>query len=152
MDKLNFVENEFPKLLENLTPEQRGAWGNMNAIQMVEHMAESVSYATGKNPQKLHTPAEHVSKYKEFAMSDKEFKENTKNALMSETPPAVKRASLQEAIDDYKEQLQAFKDYFLKNPGASLTNSFFGDLNYEEWIHLFHKHATHHAKQFGLLK
>jgi hypothetical protein len=151
MDKLNFLKNEFPLLLRKLNPESKGAWGVMNGQQMVEHMAESISFATGKNNQSLHTPAEHVGKYKEFAMSDKEFKPNTKNALMEETPAPLKKNNMQEAIADLEKEIKNFKDYFENNKGATLTNSFFGDLNFEEWTHLFHKHAVHHCKQFGLL-
>ena len=84
MNKLNFLKNEFPELLTNLKPDAKGAWGVMNGQQMIEHMAESISYATGNNNQLLHTPVEQVVKYKEFAMGDKEFKPNTKNALLSE--------------------------------------------------------------------
>jgi hypothetical protein len=151
MNKLNFLKNEFPQLLKKLDPLAKGAWGVMNGQQMVEHMAESFSFATGKNNQALHTPAEHVGKYKEFAMSDKEFKQNTKNALMSETPVPMSRSGMNEAIANLENEIQSFINYFENNKGATLTNAFFGDLNFEEWTHLLHKHAVHHCKQFGLL-
>jgi hypothetical protein len=151
MDKLNFLKNEFPQLLKKLDPNAKGAWGVMNGQQMVEHMAESISFATGKNNQTLHTPLEHVGKYKEFAMSDKEFKENTKNVLLSETPAPVNKASMEEAIRDLEKEIADFIAYFEEHKGATLTNAIFGDMNFEEWTHLFHKHATHHCKQFRLL-
>jgi hypothetical protein len=151
MDKLNFLKNEFPNLLKKLNPEAKGLWGVMNGQQMVEHMAESISYATGKNNQVLYTPVEHVHKYKEFAMSDKEFKPNTKNALMSETAPAIQKRDIQEAISEVEKEIGDFIKYFENNKGATLTNSFFGELNFEEWTHLLHKHSIHHCKQFGLL-
>lgn len=151
MDKLNFVKNEFPTLLRKLKADAKGSWGVMNGQQMVEHMAESISYATGKNTQKLHTPAEHLEKFKSFAMSDKEFKPNTKNALMAETAPSIRLGSIEEAVKEVEKEIADFIAYFEKNPGTTLTNSFFGELNFEEWTHLFHKHATHHCKQFGLL-
>jgi hypothetical protein len=151
MDKLNFLRNEFPQLLNKLEPNAKGAWGVMNGQQMVEHMAESISFATGKNDQKLFTPAEQVSKYKEFAMSDKEFKPNTKNALMSETPVPATKANMNEAIAELELQINAFVAHFENNKNSTLTNSFFGDLNFEEWTHLLHKHAVHHCKQFGLI-
>jgi hypothetical protein len=151
MDKLNFLKNEFPALLEKLDPAAKGSWGVMNGQQMVEHMAESISFATGRNNQKLHTPAEHVKKFKEFAMSDKEFKPNTKNALMSEVPIPATKTSMTDAIAEVKKEISNFVNYFENNKGATLTNSFFGDLNFEEWTHLLHKHAVHHCKQFGLL-
>jgi hypothetical protein len=151
MDKLNFLQNEFPQLLKKLSPDTKGAWGVMNAQQMVEHMAESISFATGKNNQSLHTPEEHVEKYKEFALSDKEFKPNTKNVLMSEVPPPTTKANMQEAIAEVEKQTKAFIEYFQNNKESTLTNSFFGDLNFHQWLHLLHKHAVHHCKQFDLL-
>ena len=152
MEKLHFLKNEFPKLLQSLQPDAKGAWGVLNGQQMVEHMAESISFATGKNNQKLHVPVENIGKYKEFAMSDKEFKPNTKNALMSDVPEPTRKASMNEAIAEVEREITDFVSYFENNIGATLTNSFFGDLNFNEWIHLLHKHAIHHCKQFGLIK
>ncbi len=151
MDKLNFLKNEFPQLLKKLDPNAKGEWGVMNGQQMVEHMAESISFATGKNNQVLHTAPELVGRYKEFAMSDKEFKPNTPNALMSTTPLPVMKASMADAIREVEVQTGLFIDYFEKNKGGTITNSFFGDLNFEEWTHLLQKHAVHHGKQFRLL-
>jgi len=152
MNKLDFLKTEFPRLLRTLDPARKGVWGVMNGQEMAEHMAESISFATGNNTQPLHTPVEHVAKYKEFAMSDKEFKPNTKNALMSETPVPAKKANMEEAVRDVEKQIADFVRYFEKHKGSTLTNSFFGDLNFEEWTHLFHKHAMHHLKQFELIK
>lgn len=151
MDKLNFLRTEFPKLLTALGAEAKGEWGVMNAQQMVEHMADSVSQATGNNNQKLHTPTNMVEKYKSFAMSDKEFKPNTPNALLPDVPPAPSKGSMSDAIAEYNMQVAAFIAYFEKNKGTSITNPFFGDLNFGEWTHLLHKHAVHHSKQFRLL-
>ena len=151
MSKLNFIQNEFPQLLKKLDPAAKGGWGVMNGQQMVEHMADSVSQATGKNNQKLHTAPELVGRYKDFPMSDKEFKPNTPNALLPNVPAPVSKATMQHAIDEYNSQINAFISYFEGNKGATITNPFFGDLNFEEWTHLLHKHAVHHSKQFGLL-
>jgi hypothetical protein len=151
MDKLNFLKTEFPKLISNLQPDAKGNWGIMNAQQMVEHMADSVSQATGKNNQKLHTSSDLVGKYKDFAMSDKEFKPNTPNALLPDVPAQTSKSSMKDAIAEYSDQVNAFIDYFEKNKGMTITNPFFGDLNFEEWTHLLNKHAIHHCKQFGLL-
>lgn len=151
MDKLNFLKTEFPKLLRTLDPLAKGEWGVMNGQQMVEHMAESISFATGKNNQALHTAPELVGRYKEFAMSDKEFKPNTPNALLSDTPSPIAKSSIEEAVLEVEKEIAAFVNYFETNKGSTLMNSFFGDLNFEEWTHLFNKHAVHHCKQFRLL-
>lgn len=151
MSKLHFLQHEFPKLVATLSPEAKGAWGVLNAQQMVEHMADSVRIATGNDNQQLHTPAEQVEKFKAFAMSDKEFKPNTKNALMSETPVPVRLSSMEHAVKEYQNEIDAFIAYFSNKPTQTLMNPFFGELNFEEWTTLLHKHAVHHCKQFGLL-
>lgn len=151
MDKLTFLKIEFPKLVRTLNPEAKGEWGVLNGQQMVEHMAESISYATGNNNQPLHSPVEHVDKYKSFAMSDKEFKPNTPNALMSAVPAPIIQSNMEEAVQEMEKQIAAFINYFETNKGATITNPFFGDLNFDEWVHLLHKHAVHHSKQFRLL-
>ena len=84
-------------------------------------------------------------------MSDKEFKPNTPNALMSATPAPIVKATMEEAVQELEKQIAAFINYFETNKDATITNPFFGDLNFEEWVHLFHKHAIHHSKQFRLL-
>lgn len=152
MDKLNFLKNEFPKLLQNLKADAKGSWGVMNGQQMVEHMAESISYATGKNNKNLHTAVEQLEKFKSFAMSDKEFRPNTKNALMGEVQEPIQKQNMAEAIQELEKQITSFINYFETNKDATITNPFFGNLNFEEWVHLLHKHAVHHCKQFGLIE
>ena len=151
MDKLAFLKTEFPKLVRTLSPEAKGEWGVLNGQQMVEHMADSISFATGKNNQALYSPAEHVEKYKSFAMSDKEFKPNTPNALMPAVPTPVIKSTMEEAVVELEKQIANFINFFETNNGATITNPFFGNLNFEEWVHLLHKHAVYHSKQFKLL-
>jgi len=149
-DKINYLEIEFPKFLQSLDANAKGKWGVMNAQQMVEHMSYSLSDANGKTQKNILTPAEHLSKYKEFAMSDKPFKENTKNIELSETPASIKHSSIQNSIDEMKQEWVDFKRAYENNPTKTITNPFFGDLNFEESVHLLHKHARHHARQFGM--
>ena len=149
-EKINYLEIEFPEFLQTLDANAKGKWGVMNAQQMVEHMSYSLRDANGKSAKRTITPAEHLPKYKEFAMSDKPFRENTKNAELPETAIAVKHTSMQNAIDEMKQEWIDFKKAFETNPTKTITNPFFGDLNFEESVHLLHKHAMHHAKQFSV--
>jgi hypothetical protein len=151
MDKLNFLNTEFPKLLKTLSPDAKGSWGVLNGIQMVEHMTYSVHFATKPQGTKIMTPSDKVDGAKSFAMSDKEFKPNTKNTMMSEVPEPPQNATMQEAITEFENEVATFINYFEKNKDATLTNPFFGELNFEEWTQLLSKHAKHHCKQFGLL-
>ncbi len=149
-EKINYLEIEFPKFLQTLDANAKGNWGVMNAQQMVEHMSYSLRDANGKTPKKILTLAEHLSKYKDFAMSDKPFKENTKNIELPEIAIPVKHTSMQNAIEEMKQEWNNFKKVFDSNPTKTITNPFFGDFNFEEQVHLLHKHARHHSKQFGL--
>lgn len=151
MEKIDFLKTEFPKLVRTLSPEEKAEWGVLNGQQMVEHLADSISFATGKNNQTLHSPAEHVDKYKSFAMSDKEFKPNTPNSLMPAVPAPALKSNMEDSVKELEKQIAAFISYFETNKRATITNPFFGDLNFEEWTHLLHKHAVHHCKQFRLL-
>jgi hypothetical protein len=86
---------------------------------------------------------------KDFLMSEKEFKPNTKNALMGEDPLPVRHVKISDAIAELESELKDFEKYFTSFPDARITNAFFGDLNYDEWVQLLHKHSMHHLKQFG---
>lgn len=151
MDKLNFLKTEFPRLVQNLAPNTMGNWGVLNAQKMVEHMADSIREATGKEVLHILTPADKLERAKEFAMSEKEFKPGTKNIKMSESPLPARHQSMNDAIHEYTQELNDFVNYFETHQGTTLPNSFFGNLNYQEWLHLCHKHAVHHCKQFSLL-
>jgi hypothetical protein len=119
MDKINFIRNEFPKMLQQLDPHAKGIWGVMNAQQMVEHMSDMFRNANGKLKIPLHTPADKVGAFKAFAMSDKEFKQNTNNPLLPETPDPIKNSSMQASISELQSEVNDFFSFFEKNPSKS---------------------------------
>lgn len=148
--KLYFLQRKFIDALKALDPDTKPLWGHMNVQQMIEHMSDSIRIANGKNPHRILTQEEHLPKMKEFLMSEKEFRPNTKNALMSDTPPYIRLRDKAAAIAELELELGYFMEHFEKNPGSTVTNPFWGELNFQEWIQLLHKHAVHHLKQFGV--
>jgi hypothetical protein len=150
-DKLNFLLQTLPSLLRKLDPATEPHWGKMNVQQMVEHMCDSVREANGKTPRTLKIEEERIPKMKEFLLSDKEFRPNTKNALMGDEPFPVRNKSFDAAIDEIESELKDFEQHYKSNPDSVITNSFFGHLDFNEWTHLLYKHAVHHLKQFGVL-
>jgi hypothetical protein len=150
-EKLEFVTKTFPQLAAQLDANTKGAWGVMNAQQMVEHMSYSVRIANGKLTMDIVTPAENLEKVKGFMMSDKPFRENTKNSMLPDTALPTEQPDMQHAIEELKNELELFVQVFKKEPNKIITNPFFGDLNFDEWLHLLHKHLMHHARQFGLV-
>ena len=150
-EKLNFISNTVPELLLQLNAHDKGKWGVLNAQQMVEHLSDSVRIANGKRIETLITPAENLERVRAFMLSDKAFKENTKNVQMPDIPVPTIQLSMHDAINELKTELQDFIKAFADSPSKSITNPFFGDLNFEEWTHLLNKHFEHHCRQFNLI-
>ena len=148
--KLSFLLNVYLEQLRKLDPMTKGLWGKMSVQQMVEHMTDSLREANGKTLQTIISPVDRLSAMKEFIKSEKEFRPNTKNSKMGETPLPIRNLTMKEAIDELEMELKDFEKYFEKNPESIIVNPFFGELNFEEWIQLIHKHAMHHLRQFGV--
>ncbi len=152
VEKLNFITKGCIPLFDSLAGDATGKWGKMNAQQMIEHVAAFFLVSTGKIKFDLVTPAEHLPKYKEFLLSDKEFRENTKAPTMviGEEASPLKYTSIAEARENLKQAIAGFETYFAADANKTTLHPVFGELNFEEWILLHYKHVTHHLKQFGL--
>lgn len=150
-NKAEFLKNRFIPLLKQIPSDTTSQWGKMTLQQMIEHFSDSVRIASGKT---VHTDfvfePEHLQKAREFMLSEKPFKENTVNPLMPEVPAPVINVSSEEAIKELQKELAYFFGVFEKNNLQVTRNPFFGDLNYEQNVHLLHKHALHHLRQFGV--
>jgi len=149
-NKQVFLTKQFIPIIQKLDFSSPSKWGKMNAQQMVEHVSSFFKVSSGKLKFPLATPAEHLPKYKEFLMSEKEFRENTKAPVLPEEPLPLQYKTMHEAIMDLEHQVNDFFDYFADNPEKKTMHPAFGELNFEEWIQLHHKHVKHHLKQFGL--
>lgn len=151
MNKVEFLQVEFPKLLSATDPATPPKWGKMSLQQMIEHMSDSVRIANGRDPKDCVTPVEHLPKMQAFMMSDKPFKENTINIQMPETPLPCRFDHVGDAIGELEQELNEFVDVFEQDKTKVITNPFFGDLNFEQWTQLLYKHGLHHLRQFGVV-
>lgn len=151
--KLRFIRSEFTPLLKRLSAGDPGKWGKMNAQQMVEHVADFFKVSSGKYIFPVVTPGEHLPKFKAFLLSDKEFRENTAapKEVVPEEPRPARNDSMTPAIAELQNEIDDFIRYFDEHPGAKTAHPVFGELDFDEWVLLHHKHITHHSKQFGLL-
>lgn len=150
-EKKDWLENRYPAMLKGIDPQAKPLWGKMNVQQMVEHMSDYLRIANGKDPVNCVTPEEHLDKMRDFLMSEKPFKENTPNSLMSDTPAPHRWENIDDSIGELEQELNDFIDVFEQDKQKVITNPFFGDLNFEEQVQLLHKHATHHLRQFGVV-
>ena len=150
IEKENFLRTKFIACLQKLKPDEVARWGKMNVQQMIEHFTDVMMVANGKVKIQVVTPADRLPLFKEFLLSDKPFKENTKSPVLGEEPAPLKKNTKEAAIGKLQEELICFFENFDKNPGLITTNPVFGDLNFEENVQLLHKHALHHLRQFGI--
>ena len=150
-EKTDFIRVGFNGLASSLDPASKGKWGVMNAQQMIEHLAEYVRIASGKETVKALLTPEQIIKAHAFMMSEKPFRENTPNKLMSDVPPTWRNSSMELALAELANEIADFFSIYEKDPGLLVQNPFFGVLSYNEQVHLLHKHFAHHARQFGLV-
>jgi hypothetical protein len=149
-EKLLFLKEEYVPILKTIPPELPPKWGKMTFQHMVEHMADFIRISSGKTIYTdFITPADKLSAYKTFIMSDKQFRENTVSPILPEGPSPLKNKNVQEALEELNTELDFFFTVFEKNHQQQTRNPIFGDLNYEENIELLYKHAMHHLRQFG---
>jgi hypothetical protein len=149
-EKENFLRTKFIYLLQQLKPDTQPLWGKMNVQQMIEHFTDVVMLASGKIKLPIVTPADKLPRLREFMMSEKPFKENTKSPVLSEEPAPLRKHTKQAAIGKLQEEIIYFFEIFEKNHGLKTTNPVFGELDFDENIQLLYKHALHHLKQFGI--
>ncbi|HEX2628016.1 MAG TPA: hypothetical protein VHM26_03365 [Chitinophagaceae bacterium] len=151
IEKENFLRTKLVPYLQRLDPATPPRWGKMNVQQMIEHFSgDAVRNASGKLKAELVTPADRLERMREFLMSEKPFKENTKNPLLPEDPRPLHFKTIQGAIGALQQELIYFFEVFEKDPAMTILNPFFGTLNFEQNVQLLHKHAVHHLRQFGV--
>lgn len=152
IEKENFLRTKLVAYLQQLNPATTARWGKMSVQQMIEHYAgDAVRNASGRlKTDNILTPPGNLERMREFMMSDKPFKENTKNPLMGEEPAPLRYKTVQGAIGALQQELIYFFEAFEKEPGLITRNPFFGDLNFDQNVQLLYKHALHHLRQFGV--
>src|SRR4051812_10400459 len=122
MNKVEFLQVEFPRLLASIDPGTKPGWGKMNVQQMIEHMSDSVRIANGRDPKDCATLVEHIPRMQAFMMSDKPFKENTVNIQMPEEPLACRFERVEDAIGELQQELNEFVDVFEQDKQKVITN------------------------------
>lgn len=152
-EKELFIKETFPALIQSVTQEPVAKWGKMNFQQMLEHVADFFRVSTGKQQYLFVSPPEHMPGLREFLMSEKQFRENTKApiSIIGEEPVSVKLQSVEEAVEAVATEVNDFFQLYNNQPGCTATHPVFGELDYEGWVRLHYKHVTHHLRQFGLL-
>ncbi len=150
MSKEKFFTHDYIPYLKKLNGTEKAMFGVLSPQGMIEHMTDSIGIAWGRIKEKPQLAEDVMERARTFALSDKEFKPGTKNSLMTETPAPLRNKNMPDAIHELDKEIHNFINYYKNNPHATVTNPFYGDFNYDQWLHLLHKHAIHHLKQFNL--
>ncbi len=124
MTKAEFLQKELVVQLAKIPAGMAPLWGTMQAQQMVEHMSDSVRIANGRDPQDCITLPDHLPKMMAFLHSDKAFKENTPNSLMSETPAPCRFDRMEDALGELQAELNEFINVFDEDKRKIITNPF----------------------------
>ena len=152
-EQLQFLQQQYIPLIQKVDVTTQPKWGKMNFQQMVEHVTAFFKVSTQKIKFDLVSPPEHMPKLKDFLMSDKQFRENTKAPLniIGEEPFPVHYPSVEEAVKKLEKEVDHFFHFYQNDPSATAVHPVFGELNFDEWVRLHYKHVTHHLRQFGFL-
>ncbi len=150
--KQDFIRLQLFSSLEEAKPDSVAQWGKMSAQQMIEHLGDFFDISSGKLKFDLITPGEQLPKYREFLLSDKAFRENTKApvSIIGDEPLPIRNASIEEASAKLQLSVESFFKYFENANAIPTVHPVFGPLSFEDWVLLHYKHVAHHLRQFGL--
>ena len=153
MNNTQFIKNEMPALLQQLTTESKPLWGMMSAQNMIEHLGMLFYVSTGKPNVNISTPADRIERVLAFLMSEKTFQRNVKvpDLPANKTMP-LKYKDLAEAHEKLMQQINAFYAAFEGEKSTTTAHPVFGMLNLAQWEQFHRKHSQHHLRQFALLK
>ncbi|RXK60492.1 DUF1569 domain-containing protein [Lacibacter luteus] len=152
-EQLQFLKEQYISIIREADVNTQPKWGKMNFQQMVEHVTAFFKVSTQKIKFDLVSPPEHMPKLKEFLMSDKQFRENTKAPvnIIGEEPFPVHYPTVEEAVNKLEKEVHHFFHFYETNVATTAVHPVFGELDFEGWVRLHYKHVTHHLRQFGLL-
>ena len=135
--------------LKEIDPDKKPIWGSMNAIRMVEHIADTIRLAKGDHPFSLSIPEDKVDKAQGFLKSEHPLPKNFKVEFATDDMKQ-RSTTMDEAIEDLKQAWNEFNEFFKNSPDKKTLHPSFGKMNYDQWMRLHAKHTTHHLQQFGL--
>ncbi|MBO9641390.1 MAG: DUF1569 domain-containing protein [Siphonobacter aquaeclarae] len=146
--------NEIFLFLRQLPPDRKPLFGAMTPQHMVEHLAHSVRFSNGREPQPHYYTPEKEQRFKAYMMdAHTSLVPGFRSPVMpAEGLPDLLHTSLAEALTQLEDELQAFDRFFQENPEATPVNPAVGELGYKEWVVFHNKHFRHHLGQFGFTR
>jgi oxepin-CoA hydrolase/3-oxo-5,6-dehydrosuberyl-CoA semialdehyde dehydrogenase len=137
--------------LAGLRPDARPEWGDMTPQQMVEHLAWVFECSTGRASVECPVPEADRPRFKMFLQTNMPTPRRFVNTALVEGLPALRQASLADAIAWLRSEAAYFFERAAAAPGETHVHPVFGPITPEEWSRAHFKHARHHLLQFGLI-
>lgn len=135
--------------LNNLNANKEPVWGSMSAQRMVEHLTDTFYIASGKHPQKLVVPEDRIEKMQAWLETDKPMARNIEVAFAPKEW-TLRNEEMALAIDEFTDAWLSFEEFYENNPDHREIHSYYGPLNYNQWMMLHTKHLNHHFEQFEI--
>ena len=151
INKKKFLTNEFPRLLNSLSPETKANFGLMTPQHMIEHLVKAIESATVQYEGERESPAnEQQIGMQQFIKSGSVLSHRPSDKTKADLPP-LDYSSIEEAISHIPKAVQDFYDFHDDNPDYKPYASYLGEVSFED-IELFHfMHIRYHLWQFDLL-
>ena len=151
-NKRDFLINELPEILKNLSADTKANFGLMTPQLMVEHLVVVIKTTAKKHEGERETPAnKRQLGFQKFIKNGSVLQHRPSEKTKADLPP-LKYNSLDEAIVVMPEAVERFYNFWEANPDYIPYGSFMGELSFEE-VELFHyMHFRYHLWQFGLIE
>ena len=149
-NRKDFLQNEFPKLLQNLTAETKGNFGLMTPQHMVEHLTwviKSTLKGVGVHEMPL---TEKQKGFRKFIDKGAILKHRPSDKTKDDLPD-LKYGSLEEAMEQIPIAVNRFYEWKEANPDGEIFAPFTGHMPIEKWELFHYSHVRYHLWQFGLL-
>lgn len=151
MSSQQFLQEEFPLLLQQLQENMQPVWGVMSPQHTVEHLSGTVIISDGRFPLEAMYEEEKLQRNYEYIIAGKrKLKRNTKAPILPPEPLPLRFASLEEAKAKLLAAMDKFFVYYAANPDAKQMHPAFGMLGFEDWTYFHAIHCQYHLDQFGL--
>jgi len=152
INKRDFLTNELPEILKNLSPDTEGNFGLMTPQHMVEHLVVVMKMTAKKHEGEREMPAnKRQLGFQKFIQKGAVLQHRPSEKTKADLPP-LKYNSLEEAITHIPEAVQRFYNFWETNPDYIPYGSFMGEMPFED-LELFHyMHFRYHLWQFGLIE
>jgi oxepin-CoA hydrolase/3-oxo-5,6-dehydrosuberyl-CoA semialdehyde dehydrogenase len=150
--RVAFFGRPLDEALAALRDDAQPHWGRMTAQQMVEHLVWVFETSTGKVQLECAVPEEKRARFRAFLLDNTPLSHDFKNPALVTGLPALRHATLPEARQALRAEVDRFVEQCRSHPGATRMHPVFGPLALQDWERSHYKHTYHHLLQFGLIE